>query len=145
MILNGRVFDGTGTPPIDDGMVAVRGERIIAVGPQEDFAVPDDVQIIDAGGGFIMPGVIDSHVHVLDTTFLGIDVLTPWLQDGVTTIRDLYTCATCVPLLRSSIASVAPDPPRVVIAGPGFGPPGGLREGAVVATADEARDRNNII
>ena len=139
VILNGRLFDGTGAPPIVDGLVAVRGERIIAVGPREDFAVPDGVQVIDAGGGFIMPGVIDSHVHVLDTAFLGIDVLTPWLQGGVTTVRDLFTCGTCVPELRSSIASVAPDPPRVVIAGPGFSAPGGLREGAVVSTVEEAR------
>lgn len=141
VILNGRLFDGTGALPIEDGLVAVRGERMIAVGPRRDFDVPDGAEIIDAGGGFIMPGVIDSHVHLGESVFLGNDVLTPWLQDGVTTVRDLFTCVTCVPPLRRVIAVVAHDPPRVVIAGPGFTSPGGPRagQGLVVHDGEEAR------
>jgi len=44
------------------GGVAVRGERIVAVGP--DDALPDAARTIDAAGQFIIPGLIDAHVHM---------------------------------------------------------------------------------
>ncbi len=56
VILNGRVFDGTGAAPIDDGLVAVRGEQIIAVGPREAFAAPasvTDPRRLRAGSGLL--------------------------------------------------------------------------------------------
>ena len=144
VILNGQVFDGTGGPPIEDGLVAVRGERIVARGPRGDFALPEGAEVIDAGGGFIMPGVIDSHVHLFESLFAGFDVLTPWLQAGVTTIRDLGNCVTCVPIMRQFIESVAEDPPRVVISGASITSPGGPLSdnptlGLVVSSEEEAR------
>ena len=63
VIRNSTLIDGTGTEPIPDGIVIIQGERIVAVGREADLEVPAEAQIIDAGGGTILPGIIDSHVH----------------------------------------------------------------------------------
>ena len=44
------------------GSVLMRDGRIIDVG--ERVLIPDDAQVIDAGGGFVMPGIIDCHTHI---------------------------------------------------------------------------------
>ncbi|MPY86917.1 MAG: amidohydrolase family protein [Luteitalea sp.] len=45
---------------LDDAAVLCRNGRIVATG---SFPLPDDAEIIDAGGGFIAPGFVDQHVH----------------------------------------------------------------------------------
>lgn len=60
---NGTVIDGTGAAPIPDGVVLVQGGRIVAVGRAADVALPPDALVLDAEGGAILPGLIDSHVH----------------------------------------------------------------------------------
>jgi allantoinase len=44
-----------------DACIAIRGETIVAVGAEE--AMPHAKQVIDAGGKYVIPGAIDSHVH----------------------------------------------------------------------------------
>ena len=63
VVTNGVVIDGTGTPPIRDGAVVIVQDKIFAVGPSGDFAISPQTQTIDAKGGTIMPGIINSHVH----------------------------------------------------------------------------------
>jgi imidazolonepropionase-like amidohydrolase len=46
-----------------DATIVIRGERIEAVGPTAATHVPEDAQIIDARGKWVIPGLIDSHVH----------------------------------------------------------------------------------
>ncbi|HEX9698689.1 MAG TPA: DUF1028 domain-containing protein, partial [Acidobacteriota bacterium] len=91
-IVNGRLFDGTGAAAIDDGVVLFEDDRITAVGPATEIEVPGGARRIDAGGGMIMPGVIDNHMHALwpgsPLTTAGEDTMTPWLQAGVTTLVD---------------------------------------------------------
>jgi len=62
VVTNGSVVDGTGTDPIADGLVAIQGNRIAAVGQATDFKIPEEAIIIDAAGGTILPGVIKAHV-----------------------------------------------------------------------------------
>lgn len=66
LIENGRVIDGTGTPPRPRGWVLTDGELITAVGEGTPPAskVPDGVRRIDAKGGSILPGLINLHVHI---------------------------------------------------------------------------------
>jgi imidazolonepropionase-like amidohydrolase len=60
-----RIFDGLG-PALQEGLVVlVRGDRIEAVGPASQVAVPADAVIIDLPGLTLMPGLIDAHSHVL--------------------------------------------------------------------------------
>ncbi|MEM7256257.1 MAG: amidohydrolase family protein, partial [Pseudomonadota bacterium] len=62
VILNGKVitFDGQ-----DAQALAIKGDTIEAVGATEDIrSIAGDAQVIDAAGATVMPGFIDSHVHL---------------------------------------------------------------------------------
>jgi imidazolonepropionase-like amidohydrolase len=60
-ITGGRVVPIDGDP-IEGGTVLLRDGKIAAVtGP--GFAVPDDVDVVDATGKWVLPGFIDAHVH----------------------------------------------------------------------------------
>lgn len=51
-------------PPIDDGVLVVRGTRIEAVGARAAVAVPADAEVTDAAGRTILPGLVCSHSHI---------------------------------------------------------------------------------
>ncbi|HEY3058705.1 MAG TPA: hypothetical protein VGL99_07000, partial [Chloroflexota bacterium] len=60
VIRNARLYDGTGTSPsIAD--IAVDGDRIAAVGTS--LPSTENVEVVDAAGLAIMPGIIDLHTH----------------------------------------------------------------------------------
>jgi imidazolonepropionase-like amidohydrolase len=86
VVTNGIVVDGTGADPITDGLVAIEGNRIVAVGQAADFKIPDEVVVVDAGGGTILPGAINAHVH--NGNAVGTR-RTLFLLDGVTSVCDL--------------------------------------------------------
>jgi len=52
--------------------IAVRGSRILAVGSNSDFStlLKAGVRTLDLGGRVVVPGFIDSHLHILDTALL---------------------------------------------------------------------------
>ncbi|MFN9269436.1 MAG: amidohydrolase family protein [Planctomycetaceae bacterium] len=64
VIHNGRLFDGNGKPPIPDGQVAIQDGVIRYAGPASEAPdAPIGCARIDAEGGTIMPGLIESHFH----------------------------------------------------------------------------------
>jgi imidazolonepropionase-like amidohydrolase len=65
LLKNGTVIDGTGADAIADGGVLIRDGKIAAVGRLADITVPDGTEEIDVQGGHIMPGLIDTHVHMM--------------------------------------------------------------------------------
>lgn len=75
--------------------VLVRGDRIISVGTRAEVPIPDNATVIDGGGGYLLPGLTDSHVHLVgDGT--GFGVARPDFGDGplylaysVTTVLNL--------------------------------------------------------
>jgi enamidase len=120
VVSNGAVIDGTGAPPIVDGVVVVVGERIRAVGEATAYQIPEDVRTVDAGGGTILPGIINSHTHSTHDPA----VRRAFLTDGVTTVCNLGTTLERLPLFDS--ASVAEGPAaRGYWAGPIITAPGG--------------------
>lgn len=48
---------------IEDGVVVVRGERIVAVGKRGEVAIPAGAREIDVAGKTVMPGIVDAHAH----------------------------------------------------------------------------------
>jgi 5-methylthioadenosine/S-adenosylhomocysteine deaminase len=71
---------------IPDGAVAVRGGRIAAVGGQAALGAVRGRKVIDAGGGIIMPGLVNTHTHAAMTLFRGLadDLpLMSWLNDHI--------------------------------------------------------------
>jgi len=63
VITGGTLIDGTGSPPVFDAAVVITGGRIADVGPSSKIAVPKNTKTIDARGKWIIPGLIDAHVH----------------------------------------------------------------------------------
>ncbi len=86
-ITNGTVIDGTVAEPIPDGAVLVRGDSIIWRGPRTEASVPRGVFLIDAAGGTIMPGLINTHVHHSAPA----EQRRRFLEEGVTSVCDLGT------------------------------------------------------
>jgi len=72
VIIGGRVFDGV--VPTESTAVAVAAERIVRVGSDEYVRelVGADTRVVDAAGGLIHPGFVDSHVHA---AFAGVERL----------------------------------------------------------------------
>ena len=69
---------------IEDGVIAIRGEAIVAVGPRAELETRyDAAQTIDARGSLVMPGLINGHSHAAMSLFRGLadDLsLDDWLQ-----------------------------------------------------------------
>jgi imidazolonepropionase-like amidohydrolase len=51
-------------PPLERGTVVLRGGRIESVGPSDEVSLADDVERVDASGMWVLPGLIDAHVHL---------------------------------------------------------------------------------
>jgi predicted amidohydrolase YtcJ len=68
-VVNARVWTGDPALPAAQA-VAISGDRIIAVGSSQDIrARAGAAEVIDAGGQFLVPGFIDTHVHFIDGGF----------------------------------------------------------------------------
>jgi hypothetical protein len=57
------LIDGTGGVPRANAVILVAGERIAAVGNRDEIAIPPEARMIDARGKWIVPGLIDAHIH----------------------------------------------------------------------------------
>jgi imidazolonepropionase-like amidohydrolase len=95
-IVGATLWDGTGRGPVRNAVTLVRGERILCAGAAGECPIPRSARIIEARGQYLIPGLIDSHVHLLFLTRgsageeLGRD-LKDLLAQGVTTVRDMGT------------------------------------------------------
>jgi imidazolonepropionase-like amidohydrolase len=104
-IVGGTVIDGTGAAPRLDGVVLVEDGWITAVGDASAVDVTG-AEVIDATGRFVIPGLIDCHLHLTgDTTidmyrryftpspdvrlFHALRQSTTALSRGFTTVRDV--------------------------------------------------------
>ena len=110
-------------PPIDDGAVLIEGDRIAAVGPRGEVAVPEDATVIDLTGKFLAPGFVDVHAHfrpmrrVLDlanASFLAN------LAYGVTTGLDVQPSTTDILAYEDLLDAGLMIGPRALSTGPGI-------------------------
>jgi imidazolonepropionase-like amidohydrolase/Tol biopolymer transport system component len=91
-LVGGRVITLRGDEVIEDGVVVVRGNRIVAVGRLGQVRVPEGTKVIDVRGKTVMPGLVDVHWHGA----MGTEGIVPeqsWvnyasLAFGVTTLHD---------------------------------------------------------
>ncbi|MDT8911198.1 amidohydrolase [Amycolatopsis sp. PS_44_ISF1] len=51
-------------PPIEGGTVLIEDGRIIAVGPEADIDIPEDAELVDASGSWVLPGFVEAHAHL---------------------------------------------------------------------------------
>ena len=115
VIQGGTVIDGTGAAPMADAVIVIENGRIRQISAGGE--VPAGAQIIDAGGKYVIPGLIDSHVHY--------DM--PWLHrlylaNGVTSVRDLGGSIDRLQTLQQEIAAGNILAPRMFISGTPINP-----------------------
>ena len=65
-----RIVPAADSPLIDDGVVVIRGARIVAVGRAETVKVPAGAKRIACDGGTLLPGFWNSHVHFMAPEWL---------------------------------------------------------------------------
>lgn len=87
-IINAKIVNThTGTIHPSTDSVAIKGERIAAVG-EIDYTIDDNTEVIDAGGRYLVPGLIDPHCHQWHTYSNSTVFAACRLLHGSTTIVD---------------------------------------------------------
>ncbi|GAB5413643.1 MAG: hypothetical protein Cons2KO_12460 [Congregibacter sp.] len=97
VITNAMLVAGTGAPPFGPVDIEIRDDRITRISTaKKDRETGDGVEILDAQGGYVLPGLIDAHVHLGTPSHAAAGALTDpeyvlklWLAHGVTTVRDV--------------------------------------------------------
>jgi imidazolonepropionase-like amidohydrolase len=133
-MVGATIVDGTGRPPIADGVVIVRDGRIADVGPRAAVTVPADMRTVPVAGKTIVPGLWDMHTHVTQVEWAPV-----YLAAGVTTVRDMGNEFDFITPLRDAIDGGRALGPKLLLAGLVDG--GGPNAFGVIyaATPDEAR------
>jgi len=66
-LVGATVIDGTGNIPRGEAAVLVFGERIRAVGPLGEVVIPEGARVVDMSGKWIIPGLVDAHIHLFQS------------------------------------------------------------------------------
>ena len=87
MILRARAVLPICTPPIEDGVVKLRGKQIISMGRWSDLPASERAEVTDLGESVLLPGLVNAHCH-LDYTSMAGKLLPPrrfsnWVQSLV--------------------------------------------------------------
>ena len=133
-IVGATLIDGTGVAPIPDSVVVVSGTRITAAGPRASVAIPAGATQIDAHGQWIVPGLIDTNVHLslyggqnerYETIVryqprfdeIVLEAAQIDLSYGITTVRDSYGALVPLTRVRDAIARGEKVGTRILAAG----------------------------
>jgi imidazolonepropionase-like amidohydrolase len=141
-LLNGRILDGTGRDPIEDGFVRMDQGRITEVGPMSAYRGRGDARTIDLARRTVLPGLIDCHVHLVYSGFRSLEEIDRCpvetaainatlnarkiLEAGYTTVRDVGTIGNVAVAVRDAIAAGKLAGPRVIASGRIIGPTSGM-------------------
>ena len=141
-LLNGRIVDGTGADPIEDGFVRLDDGRITEVGPMSAYRPRDRARTVELAGRTVLPGLIDCHVHLVYAGFRSLEEIDRCpvesaainatlnarkiLEAGYTTVRDVGTIGNVAVAVRDAIAAGKLAGPRVMASGRIIGPTSGM-------------------
>src|SRR6476661_7461703 len=133
-IVGGTLIDGNGSAALPDAVVVVEGARISQVGPRGTVTLPAGAEQIDARGRWIVPGFIDTNVHL--SLYGGqndryeslvryqprqdeivLEAAQIDLSYGVTTVRDSYGALLPLTRVRDQIARGERVGARILAAG----------------------------
>lgn len=129
-----------GEAPQEQQSILVRGERIEGI--QAGYVTPDGATVIDLSDDYVMPGFIDSHVHLQselgpgrrfntftespsDLAFAGADNARTTLMAGFTTVQDVGGNFEAALALRDAVDAGFVPGPRMRVAGTAVTPTGG--------------------
>ena len=134
VIAGATLIDGNGGRPVPDAVIVVEGGRIVSVGPRSSIQIPAGAKTIDASGAFVVPGFIDTNVHLslyggakdrYETlakyeprqTEIVLEAAQLQLSYGVTTVRDSYGMLVPLTQMRDVIARGGAMGSRILAAG----------------------------
>ena len=164
LIRNVRVIDGTGAKPTEPLSILIEDGRIAGLGVAVDVGSPAiGVRELDAGGGFAIPGLIDSHVHLTYGPGSGVSLPAPtnakewrsgwgkraahylraYLASGVTTVLDAGGQDFAIREIQGLLASGAPGP-RYLNLGPFLRPPDGYPDPAFESVSGRRAIRDAV-
>ena len=164
--VNGKILDGTEEMQVKEGFaILTEGEKIIDILPEKE--VPSGCEKVDLGGKYIMPGLINMHVHLagsgkpqkkqrdneklvrkLMATSLSRAVAYSVVKgfareelfSGVTTIRTVGGLGNFDSRLRDEILAGKCEGPRILAANQGISVPGGHMAGSVAVAASNVEE-----
>ena len=126
-LVNATVIDGNGGQPLAKTTVVITGERITDIFPTGKKNPPAGATIVDLGGQYIIPGLIDSHVHLATGTppkEARDRVLRFALLGGITTVRDMGGDAVLLQEMAKAASDRSTESPRIyfsaIMGGPTF-------------------------
>ena len=64
VFVGGILIDGTGAAPVENAVILIESQKIVAVGERGEVDIPKGAKAIDVTGKTIIPGLIDSHLHL---------------------------------------------------------------------------------
>jgi imidazolonepropionase-like amidohydrolase len=136
------VIDATGSAPQSDMTVLLADRRIDTIGPSSAISIPPGAQILDATGRFLVPGLVDMHLHLTGagepsgSREFFIPLL---LANGITTVRDMGGYLESLVPLRKEIEEGKRLGPQIFFSGPYLdGNPPSFQPALVVTNGAEA-------
>ena len=134
-IVGATLIDGLGGEPVPDSVVVVNGKCIESVGSRGEADVPSDSEVIEGEGRWLLPGLIDLHVHIYHHGFVPYPIkgnktvysavvaannLRSALQTGITTLRGVCDVDHLDLAMRTAVERGQLIGPRLFVAGKGI-------------------------
>jgi imidazolonepropionase-like amidohydrolase len=79
-LVGGMLLTGYEVPPIHHAAVLIDGDRIVAAGPASEVRIPPDTTLIDTSGRTMMPGLIETHAHLVVLGHGNYATWFPWID-----------------------------------------------------------------
>lgn len=120
--VNVTVIPMTGETVLENQTVVVAGDRIIAIGPASEVAIPRNAVRIDGKGRYLIPGLAEMHGHIPPPTQSEQEienVLFLYVANGITTVRGMLGYANQLELKQKALAGEIVSP-NLYLAGPSF-------------------------
>jgi imidazolonepropionase-like amidohydrolase len=161
VIKNGTLIDGTGSGPRPNGRIVIRDGKIAEVGADAPSDQGGGATSIDVAGRFILPGLIDGHVHL--SMFQGTPAvigyptsaefctlrasqnLMPILRAGFTSVSVPGGKWFVDVTLRDAVNAAMLQGPRIFCAGRALTPPGGIFDNRSSADDDLPEDATGVL
>src|SRR5262249_26277653 len=79
-LVGGMLVTGYEVPPVHHAAILIEGDRIVQAGPASEVKIPADATIIDTSGRTMMPGLIETHAHLIVLGHGNYDTWFPWIN-----------------------------------------------------------------
>ena len=63
VLQGGTLIDGLGGPPLENAVIVIEGNRFAAVGAEGSVAIPANAEVVELGGKYILPGLVDGKTN----------------------------------------------------------------------------------